>query len=94
MARLLLQPRENHVRMEETVIGKHNDVLAVVGDRIMARRIDDDRTVVPLLLLQSGVRVIPISPRLADREFVGEARPRADAGKANARHAIHLERQD
>ena len=38
--------------------------------------------------------VIPIGARLDDREFVGESRARLDAGKGDAGHAVHLERQE
>src|SRR3546814_10785228 len=38
--------------------------------------------------------VIPVGPRLDDRKFVDEFRTRLDSGEADARHAVHLERQD
>src|SRR3546814_1313660 len=37
--------------------------------------------------------VIPIWPRLNDREFIHEGRARLDARKADPRHTVHLERQ-
>src|SRR3546814_9186127 len=69
-------------------------MLAVVADRIGARRIDDDRAIVAELFLQARMTVIPVGPRLDDRKFVDEFRTRLDSGEADARHAVHLERQD
>ncbi|MNL11461.1 hypothetical protein D3C87_1322990 [compost metagenome] len=38
--------------------------------------------------------MIPIAAGLADLEAIGEGLAGGDAGEANARHAIHLERKD
>src|SRR3546814_1926666 len=67
---------------------------AVVAVRMVARRIDDDRAIVAELFLQARMTVIPVGPRLDDRKFVDELRTRLDSGEADARHAVHLERQD
>ena len=69
-------------------------MLALVGDRIGVRRVDDDRTVVAHRLLKVGVAVIPEGARLLDRELVDEGFTRPDAGEADAGHAVHLERDE
>src|SRR3546814_12978724 len=68
-------------------------MLAVVADRIGARRIDDDRAIVAELFLQARMTVIPVGPRLDDRKFVDEFRTRLDYRQAHARQSVHLERQ-
>src|SRR3546814_10935220 len=50
--------------------------------------------IVAELFLQARMTVIPVGPRLDDRKFVDEFRTRLDSGEADARHAVHLERQD
>ena len=67
-------------------------MLAIIGHRIGTSRIDDHRGVVALLLLQAGVTVKPVRAGLFHGEFVREGLARADARKADAGHAIHLER--
>ena len=77
VAAFLLEPREDRVRVHEAPVGQHDHMLAVVGDRVGAGRIDDDRAIMAELLLQPGVAVIPIGARLPDRELVGEGRAAA-----------------
>ncbi len=93
VAGALLQLGQDFVRMQETPVRKHQHMLAVVGDGIDAGRIDDERAVVPHRFLKVGVAVIPERPRLLDRELVDEGLARLDAGETDARHAIHLERE-
>src|SRR3546814_12530074 len=69
-------------------------MLAVVGDGVCARRVDDDRAVMADLLLEPGMAVIPVGAVLDDREFVGEGRLRQDAGEADAGHAVHVKGKD
>ena len=85
IAAALLELRDDRVRVEGAPVAQHDDVLAVIGDRIGAGRIDDDRAVMALLLLQARMAVIPVGARLADREFVDEGLARPDAGKADSR---------
>ena len=66
-------------------------MLAVVGDRIGAGRIDDDRPVVAERLLQAGVAVIPEGAGLPDRKLVDEGLARLDAWEADPGHPVHLE---
>ncbi|MNS31469.1 hypothetical protein D3C72_635260 [compost metagenome] len=68
-------------------------MLAVIADRIDARRVDDDGAIVTHGLLQARMAVIPIGARLLDRELIDKGLARLDAGEADARHAVHLERQ-
>ena len=93
-ARLFLELREQPVRVHEGPVGQQDHMLAVVGDRVGPGGIDDDRAVMPDLLLQAGMAVVPVGARLPDRELVDEGRRRLDAGEADARHAVHLERHD
>ena len=90
-AAFLLEPGEDRVRVEEAPVRQDDHMLAVIGDRVGAGRIDDQRAVMPDLLLQAGMAVIPVGARLLERELVGEGRARLDAREADARHAVHLE---
>lgn len=90
---LQLQAAEDGVRVQRAVVGQDDHMFAVAGDGIGAGGIDDDRAIMPHLLLQAGMAVIPVSARLADRKAVGKAAARRNAGEADAGHAIHLERQ-
>ena len=93
-AALLLQTLKDCMRVHKAEIGEHDDIFAVTLDWISARRIDDDRPIKPLLLLQPRMGVIPIGAGLTDREFVNEGLARANAGEADSGHAIHLEGYD
>ena len=73
-------------------LAQQQDVVAVIFRRFLARRIDDQRAVMPLLLLKPRMRVIPVGPRLSDGEFVSEGLPRTDSRKADPRHPVHVER--
>ena len=91
---LLLQSLEDQVRVHLAVIGEHDDMLAFGDDRVGPGRLDHDRRVMALGFLERGVAVIPVGPRLDDRELVDEGLPRRDAGEAHAGHAIHLKRDE
>lgn len=82
------------MRMQRAVIGQHDDMFAVGLHRVGACRIDHDRAVMAHLLLQPGMAVIPICPRLQNGKLIGEGRARPDSGKADAGDAVHVERQD
>ena len=69
-------------------------MLAIVGDGIGAGGIDHDRTVDAVLFLIGAVAVVPIGAGLDDVEFIIEGRPRHDPGEADARNAVHLERDE
>ena len=92
IARLLLEPVEQVMRMLEAVIGEHDDVLAIELHRVRVLGIDQDRAVVTILFLKPRMAVIPVGAALDDRKFVGEGRARRNAGKADARNTVHLKR--
>src|SRR5690606_18844747 len=76
---LLLQPIVDGMRMHEAVIGEHDRILAIEADRVVARRLDDDGSVMALLFLEAGMAVIPVGSGLPDRKLVDEGLPRTDA---------------
>ena len=49
----LFQALQQHVRMHRRPVGQHDDMLAVIGDRIGTGGIDDDRAVMAFLFLQA-----------------------------------------
>lgn len=58
-------------------------------------RMDDDRPLDPLLLLNIGMRVIPVGPGLPDLlETVGEGFLRFDRWGVHIRHAVHIGREE
>ena len=94
MAGVDLEAPEDRLRRERAVIGEHDDMLAVIGDRIGTGGVDDDRAVMAFLLLQARMAVIPVGAALHDGELVEVVRSRLDARKRHARHAVHIGRQD
>ncbi len=94
IAALELQPAEDGVRVKRAVIRQDDHMFAVRHDRIGTFGVDHDRAVMPHLLLQPRMAVIPIGPRLHDGEVVGEGGSRRDAGKADPGHTVHLERHE
>ena len=93
IVRLLLQLREHRVGVREQPVGQHDHVFPVVGHRIGSRGVDDQRTVMPELLLQARMAVVPVGAALDHRIAVGERLARRDPRKRDPRHAVHLERQ-
>lgn len=91
--RLQLQASENLFGRYRTVVRQNNDMLAVKGDRIAARGINNAWAIMAELLLKSCVAVISISPRLLDGKLVHKSRARCDTGKAEAGDAIHVGRK-
>ncbi len=88
----LLETAVDEVRADLGKVGQDHHHVAVIAVGLAAiRRIDDDRTVHPLLLLEPAVAVIPVGAMLLDPEPVGEGLPRRDARIVHAGHAIHLE---
>ena len=71
------------------MVRQHDDVLAVVADRVGPGGVDDDRSVVAELLLKARMAVIPIGAALPHRELGGEGRARLDAGKRDAGYPVH-----
>ena len=84
------QALEHPMRALERVVGQHDDVFPVIGDRITAARLDDNRPVMAQLFLQTRMGMVPVCTRLANGNAVGEGLTGLYAGKGDARHAIHL----
>ncbi len=93
VAGALLQLGQDFVRMHEAPVRQDQNMLAVIADRIGARRVDDDGAIVAHGLLQTRVAVIPVGARLLQRKLIDKGLARLDAGEADARHTVHLERQ-
>ena len=66
-------------------------MFAIIGNWIDPRRIDDDRAVVTLGLLEARVAMVPVGARLNDREFVHKGLTGLNARKTYARNTVHLE---
>ena len=81
------------MRVERGEIADQQDIVAVDRNRLAAARFDNHRPVMARLFLQPRVAVIPICPRLADGECIIESLTGLDAGEADTRNAIILERQ-
>src|SRR3546814_8670684 len=92
MAGIDLELAEDRLGRQVTVVGQDDDMLAVVADRVGARGIDDDRTIMAELFLKPRMAVIPIGPRLNDGKFIDKLRARLDAGDAEPGNTVHLER--
>src|SRR3546814_4686801 len=73
---------------------EHHHVVAIRGVAIRAGRLNHQRAVQRVLLLETRVRVIPIGTALAQLELVEKALTGGNAGKTEAGHAVHLKRQD
>src|SRR5687768_10061924 len=93
VVRLFLELCEHAIRLFVSPIAQENDVLSVVREWLGLPRIDHERPVDALLFLKPGVTVVPIRPALANIESVCVSLARADAMKAEARHAIHVRGQ-
>src|SRR3546814_8290402 len=72
---------------------QHHHVVAVIRERLGLERVDDDRAVEAGLLLESGMAVIPVGAALAHVEAVVVRLAAADAVETDARHAVHVRRQ-
>src|SRR3546814_1884180 len=82
------------MRIQEGPVAKHDHMFTIIGDGIGFGGVDDHRPIMALLFLQAGMAVIPIGAALQQRKFIHEGGVRLDAGKADARHPVHLERDD
>jgi len=88
-----LQVGHDELRAVVGPIGEHEHMVALGLETLARTRLDDDRTVQAGLLLETGVAVVPVGAALLEREAVGEGFAGLDAGVVEARHAVHLERQ-
>ncbi len=93
MAGHLLQPRKQRLAAQIGPVRELHHVVAVVGEWLRLDRIDDQRPVQPVLLLEPGVAVVPVGAGLADVEAVQITLATADAVEAHPRHAVHVGRQ-
>jgi len=91
---LYLELGENRHRVFVSPIGQLHHIVAIRLNRVGVYRIDDNSAVQPGLFLHAGMGVIPVSAGLSDFEAIVEGFPWRDAFKADARHTIHLIRQD
>ena len=94
IARHLLHAREQCGRIKVGPVGQHHDVVAVVGERLRRDGVDDQRPVQAGLFLERGVAVVPVGTALVDGETIVVRLAAGDAVEAQARHAVHVGRQD
>ena len=89
----LLHAREQRGRVHVRPVRQQHHVLAVVFERWRLQRVHHDGAVQAGLLLVHRVAVVPVGPRLLQREAVGPGLARVDAVEAQAGHAVHVGRQ-
>ncbi len=75
-------------------IRKLNNVFAVIPVGFAILVVDDQRTIGPVRLLKSSMRMEPVGAVLNDGEPIGERLPRRDTGVGDARHAVLIVGQD
>src|SRR5690606_3916122 len=88
------QRGENIFRGVIAPVAEHDNMVTVGADRVGVGRVDNDGAIHALLFLEAGVAVVPVGAALFYVERVGKGFAGLDAGKAEAGHAIHLERED
>ena len=88
--RLLLQLLEDASRALVRPVREHDDVFAIERNRIGLARLDHERSVDALLLLEARVAVVPVGARLLHRELIAVRLARMDAREAEAGHAVHV----
>ncbi|MNQ93124.1 hypothetical protein D3C85_1085740 [compost metagenome] len=94
VVRLLLQLGHDAGRVFVGPVAQHHHVVAVVLEGLRLLRFDHDGAVDAQLLLEAGMAVVPVGAVLLHLEAVLIHAIRGDAGEAEARHAIHVGRQD
>ena len=82
------------MRIFKGPVRKDDDVFSIKGNWILTLWLNDDGTIVPGLLLETGMTVIPVGARLFDGEFIGEGFARLDAGKRYPGDTVHLKRHE
>ena len=91
---LLLEPAEHVPRILVGPVGEHHHVLAVVAERLRLARHDHQRPIDAPLLLEAGVRVVPVGAGLAHAEAIRVGRAGADAVEAETGDAVHVGGQE
>ena len=91
---LLLQRRVDALGIGVGPVRQQHDVLAIGRKTLAVARLDDDRAVQADLFLKPRMAVIPVRAGLVHREAVRVRLARRDAHEAQARHAVHVGRQD
>ncbi len=66
------------------------DNIVMVGLRTILVGLDDDGTVNAALLLQAGVRMIPVGSALANGKFISIGCAGLDGREADVRDAVHI----
>ena len=74
-------------------VGQLHHVVASGANRIAPGRVNDNGAVHAGLFLHAGMRVVPVGAGLPHLEAVDKGLARGNALEADARHAIHLVRQ-
>ncbi|MNQ81814.1 hypothetical protein D3C85_968510 [compost metagenome] len=92
--RLFLELGHDPARGFVGPVAEHHHVVAVVLEGLGFARVDHDRPVDTGLLLQARVAVVPIGAVLPHLESVLVHPIGGDAMEAQARHAVHVGRQD
>src|SRR3546814_15292848 len=65
--RHLLEPGEQHCRIEVSPVGQHDHVVPLIGERLRRQRFDHQRAVQPGLLLERRMAVVPVGARSEER---------------------------
>ncbi|CAJ0737398.1 hypothetical protein R77592_04311 [Ralstonia mannitolilytica] len=91
---LRLELGEDAHRIFVGPVRQQHAVIAVGPDRVTAGGIDDEGAIDPGHLLEARMRVVPVAAALSHLEAVGKGLAGRNAVEADARYAIHLERQD
>ena len=91
---LLLELGQHPCRVFIRPVAEHDHVVPVIGERLRLFRVDDQGAIHPDLLLETGVAVVPVGAVLLDLELVLIHAVGGDAMEAQARHAVHVRRQD
>ena len=77
-----------------TPVGQQHDVITLVAKRLRLERVDNQRAQHAGLLLVTRMTVIPVGAALQDGKAILEGLARADAGKTEIRHTVHIGRQN
>ncbi|MND73671.1 hypothetical protein D3C80_652510 [compost metagenome] len=92
--RLLFQGRHQLGGGLVAPVAEQQHVVALIAMGFGLFGFDDDRPVDPGLLLQAGMAVVPVGAALRQGKPVEVLATGFDAGKAQARHPVHVGRED